>query len=343
MHTSTNWLRMALILAVFPIGNAVAQSSAKLGKIDLAWSGQNHIVGTDLVRFNDAWVMVCCENPRADRQEGVLRIIGSKDSLKWESLAIVESPTQGNLLSQPRLSVQPDGHLVLKAYGILAYPQSSQLPKEYGNTVQTLAWTSVDGRKWSQASPIGEANVLHGKSVPHGDIAYSYSRGCICGNAQTFSILSSADQKLLREVHHETLAEFFPDEASLLFTRDQGICLMSRVGGRGEFQTALLGIAKDPFQDWQWKETASRVSFPNLILLVDDHVLVVVGLLDKQARTSLCRLNLKTGIITELVEIPTDGVPTFTGASYHNGMIWLSIHSEKQGKKSAYLAQVKLE
>lgn len=118
---------------------------------------------------------------------------------------------------------------------------------------------------------------------------------------------------------------------------------MSRVGERGEFQTGLLGIAKEPFLDWQWKETSARVSFPNFIRLAEDRVLVVVGLLDKQARTSVCRLNLETGKLTELLVIPTNGLPTQTGVATYDGKVWLSFHSDEQGKESAYLAEVIVE
>ncbi len=45
-------------------------------------------VDTDLVRFQDAWLVVCCENSQADVRQGALRVLVSKDGLKWESTAL---------------------------------------------------------------------------------------------------------------------------------------------------------------------------------------------------------------------------------------------------------------
>lgn len=343
MRTFVIGLRIAALMSIFLIGNLSAQDTARLVKAEVVWSSEKHVVATDLVRFNDAWIMVCCENSTAYQQEGVLRLITSKQTLPWESLAIVESPTKGKLLRQPRLSVQPDGHLMLTAVGIVANPQSTQPLSQFGGTIQTLTWSSIDGRNWSHARPVGNAGFIQGKCASHDKTVYSYTRGFICGNAQTIKIESGVDQQSMKEIYTKTLAEFFPNEASLTFTSDQGVCLMSRVGERGKFQTGLLGIAKQPFLSWQWKETSAPVSFPNLIRIADDHVLVVGGLLDKQARTSVSRLNLETGELTELLAIPTNGLPTQTGVATYGGRVWVSFHSDVQGKKSAHLAEVIVE
>jgi hypothetical protein len=290
-----------------------------------------------------AWFMACCESSKANSPEGVIRIVTSKEVLPWESVALIHSPTPSKLLSKPRLSVTPDGQLMLTSVGIVPNPQSSEPLSEYGGTIQNMAWYASDGHTWSQTNPVGRMNFIHGKTVWQNKQAFSYSRGSICGNAQTITIALGEAGPPFKEIYKETVSGYFPSEASLTFVGDLGFCLMSRFDERNSVQTGLLGTSTAPFVNWKWKDTSSQLSRPNSIRLADNRVLVVVGMHDKRTRTSLCQLNLDTGMLIELLEIPSSGAPAHAGMGFHDGQLWISFRAGHQNTMSAHLAQISVE
>ena len=330
-----------LFVATFSAINLNAQTTAKLVMSAEVWASDKHIVDSDIVRLDNQWIMAICENAQADRREGVVRIIGSMDGSSWESKASIGSPTAGKLLSQPRITFQPGGQMMLTATAIVANKPAVEPIPEFGGTVQTVAWYSGDGRTWSQSSPFGSENYVHGKAVWFDAQAYSYSRGCICGNAQTVKIVSIDKTGLaMKTVYTETFAAFFPDDASLMFAGDLGVCLLSRMGARGEIQTGLIGKSRAPFNQWDWQESDSCFSSPNLIQLADKRVLVAVGLHTPRPRKMLCELNVDTGKLTELLVLPSMEAYSYSGMVVHDGHLWISSQQEHDGKRRAYLTKI---
>ncbi len=337
--------RLLVLLVTFSIAcNLHAQTRARLIGSVLVWTCDNQVVDTDLVRFKNQWIIACCESTHADHHEGVIRIVTSKDELSWELLASIESPTARKLLSNPRLSVQPNGQLMLTAVGIVANPQVAEPIPEFGGTVQTLAWFSVDGRSWSEARPFGSENTMHGKTVWLNELAYSYAQGSVCGDAQTVRILSSIEVgREMHQLYQGTFAQFFPSNASFVFAGAQGLCLMSRVGNGGELQSGMLGKSQAPFDHWDWTETDRSFSFPNAIKITDNRVLVLASLDGPKARRVLCNLDLETGKLFELLEIATNDMHTHAGISFHEGHLWISFAREHDHKKCVYLAKIYVE
>lgn len=331
---------MILLLAMMSFDSLVAQTSATLVKSELVFTSSKQIFNTDLVRFKNDWIMVCCEGESSDRPEGILRVITSRDGRPWESLATIVSPTVGRLLSQPGLVVKPNGQLMLTAVGIVPSPQETVPLPEYGGTLQTLVWYSVDGRTWSQATAFGKENYLQGKSAWHNDLSYSYSRGFICGNAQTIEIVSSNEGQGLKPICEHTISNFFPHNAALVFVGELGACLMSRIGERGTLEPGLLGTSKFPFKQWEWKETDTGFCYPNAIQIDDKRVFVSIGVSLPKRRKLLCQLDLDSGKLTELLEVPEIDAHSQTGMIFDDGHLWMSFHGDHQFKSCAYLAQI---
>ena len=71
--------------------------------------------------------------------------------------------------------------------------------------------------------------------------------------------------------------EGYPNESSLLFLEDDTCyCLLRR---DGQPNSALLGTAKAPYTDWQWKDLGQRIGGPHIIRLPDGRIVAAVRLI----------------------------------------------------------------
>jgi hypothetical protein len=174
------------------------------------------------------------------------------------------------------------------------------------------------------------------------DLGVAYGR--ICGSAQTIRIYANKEGNGFKELHKETFSKFFPEETSIVFDGDMAYCWMSRYSPENStiIQTGYLGVAKAPYNKWEWKELDRAISDPNLIRLSDGRIIGAVGLQDKKSRTSICEFDLATGKITELLELPTKGKSIDVGLTMHDKHLWVSYHAIQDGKYSIHLAKVKL-
>jgi len=323
---------------------ARADDKAELVSSKVIWNESPRIGGTDIARFQDRWFAVCCESTDQDSSDGAVRVITSADGAKWESVTLLKSPTPTKGLSDPKLCVRPDGHLMITALGTVPTPNVPDPVPKFGGTVKNMAWYSKDGKTWSDVDYIGKENYIFGRVVWHKGSAYCYGAGCICGIAQTIEIYSNKDARRLEPLSQMTFSGFFPGDGIVFFDGDTLHCLMARTSNAvSPDRTGYLGTAKAPYKLWEWKELDKRISDPNAIRLVGGRVIAAVGMHDKSARTVICELNRETGKLTELLELPTGGNAVSTGLALHDGHLWVSYHANQDGKSSVHLAKVKLK
>ena len=104
------------------------------------WDRAPHNAFTDLIRFQDRWYCIFREAETHGGSIGKLRVLTSGDGGKWESAALLVE--EGIDLRDPKLSIMPDGRLMMVAGGTV-----------YDGTVyQTRAPRvafSRDGREWT--------------------------------------------------------------------------------------------------------------------------------------------------------------------------------------------------
>lgn len=320
-------------------------TAAEIVLSKMIWSQGSRNTSADIIRFKDRWFVVCLESSKGDGKDAALRILTSEDAARWESIDLLKSPTPNRGLSSPSFTLMPDGQLMISAYGVIARPDLPVPIPQFGGTLNTMGWFSKDGKKWSEPAQIGEMNYIFSKIAWNDGTAYSYASGCICGIMQTVQLYSSKTGKGFSSVYERTFSGFFPEEADIVFNGDEVYCLMSRGGGaiaESDRQKGYFGKAKAPYRIWEWQDTEQRLTRPNLIRFADGRILASIGIIDKKTRTAVCELDPKTGKLTELVELPTEGRTTSTGLAMHDGHLWVSYHALHGGKWSVYLAKIKL-
>jgi hypothetical protein len=103
-------------------------------------------------------------------------------------------------------------------------------------------------------------------------------------------------------------------------------CLMNRsLALAPEGASGLLGTARAPYTNWQWKEMDQRIRHPKLLRLPDKRIIATVGLFDGKVRTSVCEFHPATGKFTELLELPTGGHAVATALAWHDGQLGMGL------------------
>lgn len=301
---------------------------AELVEVRKIWDQAPHNAFTDLIRYRRQWFCVFREGAAHVSPDGALRVITSTDGKEWSSAALITSPTAD--LRDAKITITPDNHLMLSGAGALHQPAAAKH--------QTFAWFSDDGKKWSDAIPIGEPNFWMWRVTWHKGAAYGIGYDTA---ADKFTRLyRSRDGKKYDTLVENLFDKGYPNETSLIFLPDETcLCLLRRDAGKA---TAQLGSARPPYKDWQWKDLGEQVGGPHMIRLPDGRIVAAGRRYDSTVRTSLMWLDPQAGTLTVFLKLPSGGDTSYPGLVWHDGLLWVSYYASHEGKTSIYLAKVKL-
>ncbi|HEY2786761.1 MAG TPA: hypothetical protein VGJ05_17505, partial [Fimbriiglobus sp.] len=112
----------------------------ELVSVKMIWDKGKHNAFTDLVRFKNGWFCCFRESDAHVGGDGKIRILNSIDGDAWNSTALIQE--NGIDLRDPKLSVAPDGRLMLVAGGSVYHGKTFQ-----GR--QPRAAFSADGMTWT--------------------------------------------------------------------------------------------------------------------------------------------------------------------------------------------------
>jgi hypothetical protein len=303
----------------------------KILKVERIWDRSPHNAFTDLIRHKNHWYCAFREGKSHVSEDGKLRVIRSADGETWESVALME--WEGGDIRDAKLSITSGGMLMLN--GAVRFLQPVD-----GNNHQSLTWLSADGEHWEGpfADPTG-LGTWRWSATWHAGWGYSigYSgkdaAGCLyrTGNGKTWEVLRDS-------IFPQP--ETYPNESSLAFDKnDEAYCLLRRDKGTG---TALLGLSRPPYTEWEWKDLGVRVGGPKIMQLSDGRFVATVRLYEGQVRTSLCLVDPVEGSLTECLKLPSGGDTSYAGMVEHEGILWISYYSSHEEKTAIYLARVSI-
>jgi len=292
------------------------------------WDAAPHSAFTDLARFGDAWFCTFREGEAHVSPHGALRVISSSDGVKWSSMALHTSETGD--LRDPKLCITPSSRLMLCAASALHQPAPA--------SHQSVVYFSDDGRAWDGPVAVGDPGFWIWRVTWHLGMAYGvgYERSAR-GGGRVRLYRSTDGQRF--DVLVETLCDAgFPNEATLRFLDDDtGLCLLRR---EQDTRSALLGIARPPYQAWRWLDLGVQVGGPNLIVLPDRRCLVGGRLYEGCQRMALCWLDHKLGVTREALALPSGGDCSYPGLVWYGDTLWVSYYSSHEGNAAIYLARV---
>ncbi|HEY3283049.1 MAG TPA: sialidase family protein [Armatimonadota bacterium] len=296
--------------------------------VHLIWDRAPHQAFTDLVRFKGRWFCVFREGSAHVSPDGAIRVLTSRDGTDWKPAALVSSPTAD--LRDPKVIVAPGNRLMLVAAGALRPPATA--------THQTYVWFSTDGRSWSEPAAIGDPNVWIWRVVWHRGTAYGI--GYATGGGHFVRLYTSADGKVWRTLVETLFDAGFPNEAALVFQKDDSAVLLLRRDGANA--TGQLGTARPPYKEWSWKDLGKQIGGPQMIALPDGRLVTALRLYDGGARTSLAWVDPEAGTLTEFERLPSGGDTSYPGLVWWKDRLWVSYYSSHEGKTSIYRAVVQL-
>ena len=315
-------MRLLLLLATLPL---LAADSTRI------WDSAPHNAFTDLIHHKGEWLCVFREGRAHVSTDGAIRVIASRDGVKWTSKALLKNAALD--LRDPKITLTPKGELMLTA-------AAAQREKDGQSPVphDTLAWFSRDASTWSEPIKIGDHNFWLWRVGWHRGMAYSVGYETMSRAGITRLYASKDGRKF--DAHVPTFqTENFPNESSILFKKDgTALCLLRRDGGS---RTALLGTSKPPYKDWQWKDLGVRIGGPHFVETANGRLIGAVRLHDGKTRTAIVEIDAAAGTLKELAPLPSSGDSSYAGLVWRKGELWISYYASHEGKSSIYLARWK--
>ena len=311
-----------------PLSNAAAEI-VSLKKI---WDKGAHNAFTDLIRFQEKWYCTFREAQGHATGNGRLRVIVSPDGETWESAALLAE--EGIDLRDPKLSVTPDGRLMIAAGGSV-YRGGKLIGR------QPRAAFSSDGRNWSATQRVLSEGEWLWRVTWHDGRTYgvSYNAPADKGKARDWSLrlVASGDGVTYEEITKLDVPDR-PNETTLRFLAGGAmVALVRREGGNAR---GWIGVSEPPYKSWKWHETGYRLGGPNFIVLPDGSRWAASRSYTDGTKTVLARFGPTT--YEPVLTLPSGGDCSYPGMVWHDGLLWMSYYSSHEGKTSIYLARIRL-
>lgn len=342
-------LVLAAMVASLASGMLCRAAAPEIVSVKKVWDQGNHNAFTDLIRFREAWFCTFREADDHVGGDGRLRVITSRDGEAWESAALLAE--EGIDLRDPKLSITPDGRLMIVAGGSVY--QGTKVLKGR----QPRVAFSADGRSWTPTQRVltegewlwrvtwhegrawGVSYNASARSTAAAQEAAKQTQPVEPGPADwKLKLVSSADGVDYEVVTHLDVPGH-PNETTLRFLADGR--LMALVRREGGSQFGWIGTSRAPYRDWTWHETQHRLGGPNFIQLPNGALWAASRSYPGGAKTVLARLT--DASYEPVLTFPSGGDNSYPGLVWHDNLLWMSYYSSHEGKTSIYLAKVRLD
>lgn len=311
---------------------AVVAAEPEVLSVRKIWEQGKHNAFTDLIRFQGRWLCAFREGAAHVGGDGKVRILESADGETWSSAALLAE--EGIDLRDPKLSIRPDGQLMMVAGGSV-YAGTKKL-----QSLQPRVAFSRDGHEWSAMQRILAEGDWLWRVTWYNGTAYGVSYGRTQNNPdpQRALALYSSTNGLDWRFTATLPVTGRPNETTIRFSRTgEAIMLIRR---ESEDQGGWIGSSKSPFTDWNFTPTKVRLGGPDFVELPDGSL--VAGSRDHargEVKFSLFRMTREN--LEPTLTLPSGGDCSYPGLVWHDGLLWVSYYSSHEGKTSIYFAKVK--
>jgi hypothetical protein len=295
----------------------------------------SHNAFTDLCWFDN--VLYCCfrqaDNHVSD--DGVVKIISLNLSGKVVAKSTIRLANYD--LRDPKLSVTPDGKLLLIAHARAINQQLTQQPS------RNMTWISADGHSWSSAHVFAKDNwwlwrVRWHKSQAYG---FAYNRGANSIDLYQGDPRRTFQQQAIGALSLQKHQLAYPNESDLVFQDDRCFAIVRRDAGS---YSAQLGQSRFPYKTWRWLDLKFYLGGPVMQLLHDDLAITAGRVVhNNKLVTAVFGLQLSTGKVVQKLFLPSAGDNSYPGLVIMGSHIYLSYYSSHiDHKAQIYLAKIAL-
>jgi hypothetical protein len=323
---------------------ATRPAPAELVEVRKIWDAAPHNAFTDLRRWHDRWWCTFREGPaHVGGGDGTVRVLTSADGAAWESAALLAEA--GIDLRDPKLSVTPGDKLMLVMGGSVYRGGKVLLG------CQPRVAFSGDGRTWTEPTKVLAAGDWLWQATWNDGVCYGTTyrawQAPAAGNGpatapakrpHVLTLVKSKDGLAWEPVAPLAVPDD-PNETTLRF-RPTGemVALVRRDAGDAH---GYVGVAKPPYTDWAWKETAFRVGGPNFLVLPSGAMIAGTRDYTVPRKPTTAIAAMTTYAVTPILTLPSGGDTSYPGLAWHDGLLWVSYYASHEGKASIYLAKVK--
>lgn len=338
-----------LVLGLFSLPGSAPAAEPKIVSVEKIWDQGQHNAFTDLIRWHDKWYCSFREAEAHVGGDGKLRLLESVDGQKWAPVGLVAE--EGIDLRDPKLSITPDGRLMIVAGGSVYQGGKKLLGR------QPRVSFSADARGWTTPKRVLSEGEWLWRVTWHADQAYGISYNASArssdeakaattaqtvkpGPAEWKLKLVTSDDGLRWEVVTHLDVPGFPNESTLRFLpKGEMIAMVRREAGS---KNGWIGSSQAPYQDWKWFETQHRFGGPNFIILPKGQMWAGSRSYEPGgAKTVLARFGRET--YQPVLTLPSGGDTSYPGLVWHDGLLWMSYYATHEGRSSIYLAKIKLD
>ena len=289
---------------LFAAGGVAAAAEPEMVSVEKIWDRAGHNAFTDLVRFDEQRFCVFREAERhAGGADGKIRVIRSADGRAWQSAALVAEA--GVDLRDPKVSIMPDGRLMLVAGG------SIYKDDQYLTRAPRVAF-SPDGRQWTPPRKVLAEDHWLWRVTWHDGWAYSVSKMGEGANPRRGILYRSRDG-----LSWEWITEFrLPDntwnasETTLRFLPDERLVALVR--------PHWIGVSVAPYREWSSTKIRENLGGPNFLCLPDGKMWAAGRqyLEGGERRTVLARLTPTS--YEPVLTLPSGGDTSYPGMIRHD-------------------------
>lgn len=333
-------LACLVALAGCPAG-ASATPRAEVLEVRRIWDQAPHNAFPDLLHWRGRWWCSLREgDAHVGGADGAARVLSSADGAGWEPVArITETGTD---LRDPRLSVMPDGRLMMICGGSV-YLGTKQLKGR-----RPRVSFSDDGRTWTPPRAVlGEGEWLW-RVTWHDGVAYgtAFAESPAGPTGERTLVLYRSRDGLEWERVRPLDVPGRPSEATLRFdAAGRMVAVVRREGGD---RMGWFGQAAPPYRQWHWQSSNRRFGGPELaampagswLLGTRDYAPTQPGV--KPGEAMLLATLDAAGRSTPLVTLPSGGDCSYPALAWHEGVVWVAYYSSHEGKAAIYLARVRV-
>ncbi len=295
------------------------------------WDQAPHSAFTDLVRFKDKWFCTFREGAAHVGGDGKLRVLVSPDGEEWTSAALLAET--GIDLRDPKLSITPDGRLMIVAGGSV-YEGRRLVGR------QPRVAFSADGATWTPTQRVLSEGDWLWRVTWYAGQAYGTSYRMVNGKRaddSKLTLYSSPDGVRYQQITdldvpgqpNETTLRFLPDGTM--------VALVRREAGN---QHGWIGVSRKPYTQWKWHETKHRLGGPEFIVLPNGSMWAAGRSHVDGVKTVLAQMGPET--YEPVLTVPSGGDCSYPGLAWHDGLLWMSYYSSHEGKSSIYLARIRV-
>jgi hypothetical protein len=333
----TRLTSIVIVVLQAAVASAAVPLEVELLDVKKIWDQAPHNAFTDLTFWNEQFYCAFREGRGHVSTDGRIRVLCSKDADAWSSTGLIS--LDGYDLRDAHLSITPDNRLMLLGGAAPREKDNQSAP-----TGSFVAFSKT-GADWTRPQIVSEPGRWLWCVTWHQGKAYGVSYPASKGSPD-LDLLASDDGLTYKPLVPKLYGVGFPNETTLRFDRS-GVCYaLVRRDKRGDQPyTAVLGISRGDYTQWQWHDLGPEFNAfggPNLLQLPKGDWLAAGRMHQDAAHTALCYLDMTDHKMTKLLKLPSGGDTSYPGLVWHNNVLYMSYYSSHEGKTSIYLAKVKV-